>query len=105
MLSFKEFAYAFQSSVQEAEALGLKGEELSSKALKTFQFKCGGLNLYIPKWKSSHQTSDRDKAIIEEFNGINHTELAKKYGLSVQWIYSILRKSKKKQEKAQNETH
>lgn len=93
MLSFRELAESFHSSIQQAEALGLKGEELSAKALELFQFQCGGLVFYIPKWKSN-QSSCRDKAITEDFNGRNHAELARKYGLSIQKIYDVIRKDK-----------
>ena len=93
---FSEFAESFHLSIKGAQAMGLEGEELSTKALELFQFHCGGLVLYIPKGCSNN--SYRNKAIIAEFNGKNHRELARKYGVSVQWIYSILNNGKKNAE-------
>ena len=45
----------------------------------------GGLQIYIPL-----QSRYLRQKIIKEFNGRNHTELAKKYGLSVRQVYRIL---------------
>ncbi|VEH68086.1 Uncharacterized conserved protein [Rodentibacter pneumotropicus] len=90
MLDYGEFVESFHLSIQKAEALGLKGEELSAKALEFFQLDCGGVNLYIPKGHIS-RVGNRKNAIKREFNGTNHAELAKKYGVSIQWVYEILK--------------
>lgn len=36
------------------------------------------------------QQQSRLKALLADFNGINHAELAAKYGLSLQWVYTLL---------------
>ncbi|NYA46833.1 hypothetical protein HZI68_00300 [Haemophilus haemolyticus] len=33
----------------------------------------------------------RNNLIRKKFNGANHTELAMKYGVSLQWIYKIVK--------------
>ena len=48
----------------------------------------GGSTFYIPK-SESFLRPVRDIRIKQEFNGCNHTELAKKYNLSERWIREI----------------
>jgi len=50
----------------------------------------GGQHIYIPKGVSMI-ASQRDRVIFDEFNGHNHAELARKYHLSMIWIYKIIR--------------
>lgn len=45
----------------------------------------GGLNLYIPMCKAK-DISARDLEIYDRFNGSNHQQLAREYGLSIQRI-------------------
>lgn len=47
-----------------------------------------GDKVYIPEFESVI-TPLRNKKIKEEFNGYNHKELAKKYGLTPNWIRQI----------------
>lgn len=56
----------------------------------------GGLNVYIPKALELF-ACEREKQIYNEFNGTNHAALAKKYGLSVQWIYNIVKRVQKEE--------
>lgn len=91
MLELEKFVYQDVVAVHgEKVALG------SAAAL----FDCLWLNfrkqsLYVP-------TSDRpalerrNEAIWQDFNGTNHTELSIKYRLSLQQIYSIIRKRRAK---------
>lgn len=48
----------------------------------------GGTTFYIPKTESFLRPV-RDLRIKAEFNGYNHSELAKKYNLSERWIRAI----------------
>lgn len=50
----------------------------------------GGQNIYFPMGQSL-RLSHRDEQICGEFNGSNHSELARKYGVSLQWIYKIVK--------------
>lgn len=56
----------------------------------------GGLNIYMPKSQVLF-SCEREKQIYNEFNGTNHAALAKKYGLSVQWIYKIVKRVQKEE--------
>lgn len=56
----------------------------------------GGLNVYMPKALELF-ACEREKQIYNEFNGTNHAALAKKYGLSVQWIYKIVKRVQKEE--------
>lgn len=47
-----------------------------------------GDKVYIPEFESVI-TPLRNQKIKEEFNGYNHKELAKKYGLTPNWIRQI----------------
>lgn len=55
----------------------------------------GGTVIYIPI-ENTTKISARNSLILEEFNGSNHFELSRKYGLSIQAIYNIINKHKKK---------
>lgn len=48
----------------------------------------GGSTFYIPKAESFLRPV-RDNRIKQDFNGYNHSELAKKYNLSERWIREI----------------
>ncbi|AOJ71022.1 MULTISPECIES: Mor transcription activator family protein [Burkholderia] len=50
----------------------------------------GGQNVYFPMGVS-YKLSQRDRRIYDEFRGDNHGELARKYGVSIQWIYKIIK--------------
>ena len=45
----------------------------------------GGTTVYIPKPESVTRPV-RDARIKEEFNGYNHPELARKYGVTERWV-------------------
>ena len=64
-------------------------------ALKT-GYNWGGLNVYVPKSMSLF-ACEREKQIFNEFTGNNHAYLAKKYGLSLQWIYKIVKRVQKEE--------
>lgn len=51
----------------------------------------GGQSIYFPKGVSS-RASERDYQIYEECNGRNYAELARKYKLTLQWIYKIVKR-------------
>lgn len=56
----------------------------------------GGLNVYMPKALELF-ACEREKQIYNEFNGVNHAYLAKKYNLSLQWSYKIVKKIQKEE--------
>lgn len=56
----------------------------------------GGEIIYIPK-NILIQLSGRDWAIYNEFTGNNHKELARKYKVSVAWVYQIIKRVHKQE--------
>ena len=52
----------------------------------------GGDYIYFPKTPAIDQ---RQWSIYDEFNGHNVPDLAIKYGVSVQWVYSLIRRCRK----------
>ncbi len=50
----------------------------------------GGQNIYFPQGMSM-RLAQRDRQIYSEFTGANHSDLARKYGVSIQWIYKIVK--------------
>ncbi len=63
-------------------------EEIGIKNFITLAELIGGTTFYIPK-SDTFLRPVRDLRIKQEFNGYNHTELAKKYNLSERWIRVI----------------
>jgi Mor family transcriptional regulator len=50
----------------------------------------GGSMLYFPKGNAL-DISDRDQALYDDFTGSNHDDLVRKYSLSLQAVYKIIR--------------
>ncbi|MBS1186710.1 MAG: rdgB [Burkholderiaceae bacterium] len=50
----------------------------------------GGQLVYFPIG-TAMKLSARDVSIWNDFNGNNHSDLARKYGVSLQWIYKIVK--------------
>lgn len=79
-------------SIDEALKLGIEqalAKQLANRIARRIAREWGGQNVYIPSgllWG----IDERDREIWEKFNGSNHIELSKKYGLSVVWIYKII---------------
>jgi Mor family transcriptional regulator len=66
---------------QIAEAIGVVGFYKLTEVV-------GGATVYIPKPESLIRPA-RDARIKAEFNGYNHPELAKKYGVTERWVRQI----------------
>lgn len=68
------------------------GEAVANRMMQVW----GGQNVYFPMgmvWK----VSMRDREIFNAFNGRNHHELARQFGVSVQWVYSVVKRVKKEE--------
>lgn len=63
------------------------GHEVSRRLAEAW----GGAAVYIPK-ADSLQRYDRDLQIWADFTGNNHVQLARKYRISVVWVYSICKR-------------
>lgn len=71
-------------------------KRLAVSISKTFVEDFGGEVIYIPK-SILLPLSGRDWAIYNEFNGDNHNELARKYKVSVAWVYKIIKRVHKEE--------
>lgn len=75
------------------ELLGIeqdRAEQVGREVADRMAAHWGGQNIYFPMGLSL-KLSRRDRQIWEEFNGHNHSELARKHGVSLQWIYKIIK--------------
>ncbi len=63
------------------------GSELARSMAESW----GGQTIYVPQALGMF-AHERDVQIYREFNGTNHAELARKYQISMQWVYSIVKK-------------
>lgn len=63
------------------------GSELARSIAESW----GGQTVYVPQALGMF-AHERDERIYSEFNGTNHAELARKYQISMQWVYSIVKK-------------
>ncbi|MHA6913036.1 Mor transcription activator family protein [Ralstonia pseudosolanacearum] len=67
-----------------------KAEQLGREIANRMAAHWGGQNIYFPMGLSL-KLSQRDQQIYDEFNGTNHSDLARKHGVSLQWIYKIVK--------------
>ena len=65
--------------------------QISNELMYQISQHWGGQSIYIIK-DDSFQAEERDIQIYNEFNGHNHTELAKKYNLTEVYIYRIVKR-------------
>lgn len=90
--TFNAFIDSLKSSISKAIEKGGTVEEMTEVALKEISFLNSGINLYFPRMiKREMKAEERKRNIIKEFNGVNHSQLALKYDVSVQWVYKILK--------------
>lgn len=71
-------------------------QQLASKVAMSIAHDFGGEVLYIPKGLLLPLTK-RDLQIWQSFNGNNHNELARKFNVSVQWVYKIVKRVQKEE--------
>ncbi len=72
-------------SEEQKGILELVGIEVYKRLVEYF----GGQSIYIAKLDTITR-SLRDRKILEEFNGSNYAELARRYGLSVRAIRNVV---------------
>ena len=67
-------------------------EDISNgMSLEKIHKKYGGIKLYIPKTRP-----DFEELVAKEFTGDNHSVLAHKYNISIQTVYNVIKRSRKK---------
>lgn len=95
-LRYCDFIEGFGQCFTEAIEKGGSKEEMLQNFLISASRIMGGANYYIPKEHARNlEIKERNEKIKREFTGFNQYELANKYGVSVQWIYRILKGNKK----------
>ncbi|HHW7519855.1 Mor transcription activator family protein [Mannheimia haemolytica] len=95
--STKIFSFFIENvSIAIEEGLQKGGDlnEIKHSILNGIYKYLGGVTIYIPVDNVTN-ISGRNSLILEDFNGSNHFELSRKYGLSLQAIYNIINRYKK----------
>jgi len=67
-----------------------KADHVSQEIANRMAAHWGGQNIYFPMGLS-YKLTQRDQQIYDEFTGDNQSDLARKYGVSIQWIYKIIK--------------
>jgi Mor family transcriptional regulator len=79
-----------------AESLADRGVEakdaalMANEAAEKIRFRLGGLEYYIPKCQSM-QLEIRDVEIMKRFDGQNHADICREYGISERRLRQILK--------------
>ena len=84
-----------------AEVLGLAPDAADQAAydvLRRVLETCGGEYFYVPK-DIRLAAHGRDIEVWREFTGHNQRELARKFGVTVQYIYQIIARQREKEKK------
>ncbi|AUH53228.1 DNA-binding protein [Chromobacterium sp. ATCC 53434] len=79
---------------QLANTESRQAEKIAHEITRRMAQHWGGQNVYFPLDRSS-KSAERDRQILAEFNGANHASLAQKHGISVQWVYKIIKNARK----------
>lgn len=90
---------AEQCALALKEIAGLdkdKADQIGREIAERMAAHWGGQNLYFPMGLS-YKLSQRDRQIYDDFTGANHSELARKYGISLQWVYKIVKTVRKEE--------
>lgn len=68
-----------------------RADQISNELMYRIAQHWGGQMIYVPMGLP-FLASQRDEAIYNKFTGANHTELATEYGLSVPYVYKIVKR-------------
>lgn len=84
---------AEQCALALKERAGLdkdKADQVGREIAERMASHWGGQNIYFPMGLS-YKLSQRDRQIFNDFSGTNYSDLARKYGVSLQWIYKVVK--------------
>jgi len=84
---------AEQSAALLVDMVGMElmdAAHVGQEIARRMAFCWGGQNVYFPMGLS-YNLLKRDRQIYAEFTGTNHSELARKHRVSLQWIYKIVK--------------
>lgn len=87
-----ELFATLKSSLESFKISSKMAHKISLHAVTLVRKNWGGIMVYIPK-NDAIEKNERDLKIKADFTGNNHTELCKRYHLSLQRIYKILKKT------------
>ncbi|AUK44873.1 MULTISPECIES: Mor transcription activator family protein [Pasteurella] len=82
--------------VKKIEIEAENARQIGIEIAQTISKNWGGSVVYIPR-NLIFILNERDRKIFNEFNGTNHRDLAKKYGVSMQWVYTIVKRINKEE--------
>lgn len=90
---------AEQCAVALRESAGLdrdKADQVGREIADRMAAHWGGQNIYFPMGLSI-KLSRRDRQIYDKFNGHNQSDLAREFGVSLQWVYKIIKAVRKEE--------
>jgi len=89
----EDFRKAVADAIDEITGGSDRRDDIAAAVIEGFVGRWGGLTIYIPQgWM--YDNNSRDEQIYAQFNGSNTMHLARKYDLSMQQIYNIIRKQR-----------
>lgn len=74
-----------------------RSEQVGQEVANRMAALWGGQLIYFPLGMKFKLTA-RDRKIWEEFSGHNQADLARKFGVSLQWIYKIIKAMRKEEQ-------
>lgn len=77
--------------VEKADMDTTLAEHVSFEIAREMAENWGGQSIYVPKGHEM-QLHSRDEQVWDDFDGHNHNQLAAKYKISVQWVYTIVKR-------------
>lgn len=78
-------------------------KELSKKIIKQILNDFGGMQLYLPRVDSAFK-EDNDRAIAEEFDGTNTKALCRKYNITFNTLYAVVRRERDRKSKERSKS-
>jgi Mor family transcriptional regulator len=85
-----EMGELVQTELTKAEVPELLAAALAETLVEHMRERYGGQNIYLPKGQVA-RTVRRRAAMWAEFTGDNYRDLARKYGMSLQYCYQQIR--------------
>jgi len=88
---YRAVAEAFARRLMECGLVGNKSEalELSIASVEVLRARFGGREMYMPKRDGFISRTDRDSALLREWNGRNTSEICERYGISRRTLYAV----------------
>jgi Mor family transcriptional regulator len=85
-----EMAELVETELVKAEVPAPQAAALAETMAEHMRERYGGQNIYLPKGEVA-RAKRRRAAMWADFNGSNYREIARKYGMSLQYAYQCIR--------------